>query len=53
MGDGTIDFTSIYSNRKLSGLKYGYVEQEAYTLPEEECIKRSIEYMKKQKWSNG
>jgi sugar phosphate isomerase/epimerase len=53
VGDGTIDFTSIYANRKLSGLKYGYVEQEAYTLPEEECIKRSIEYMKKQKWSNG
>ncbi len=52
VGDGIIDFTSIYANRKLSGLKYGYVEQEAYTMPEEECIKRSIEYMKKQKWGN-
>lgn len=52
VGDGTIDFTSIYANRKLSGLKYGFVEQEAYTMPEEECIKRSIEYMKKKKWGN-
>jgi sugar phosphate isomerase/epimerase len=53
VGDGTIDFTSIYAERKLSGLKYGFVEQEAYTMPEEECIKRSIEYMKKKKWSNS
>jgi sugar phosphate isomerase/epimerase len=53
VGDGTIDFTSIYSQRKLSGLKYGFVEQEAYTMPEEECIKRSIEYMKKKKWENS
>ncbi|MFN5136026.1 MAG: sugar phosphate isomerase/epimerase family protein [Chitinophagaceae bacterium] len=52
VGDGVVDFTSIYAQRKLSGLKYGYVEQEAYTMPEEECIKRSIEYMKKKKWYN-
>lgn len=52
VGDGTIDFTSIYAQRKLSGLKYGFVEQEAYTMPEEECIKRSINYMKKKKWHN-
>jgi sugar phosphate isomerase/epimerase len=42
VGDGVVDFTSIYAQRKLSGLKYGFVEQEAYTMPEEECIKRSI-----------
>lgn len=53
VGDGTIDFTSIYAQRKLSGLKYGFVEQEAYTMPEEECIKSSIEYMKKKKWENS
>lgn len=52
VGDGVVDFTSIYAQRKLSGLKYGFVEQEAYTMPEEECIKRSIEYMKKKKWYN-
>ncbi|MBS4062931.1 MAG: TIM barrel protein [Chitinophagaceae bacterium] len=53
VGDGTIDFTSIYAQSKLSGLKYGFVEQEAYTMPEEQCIKRSIEYMKKKKWGNS
>jgi sugar phosphate isomerase/epimerase len=53
VGDGTIDFTSIYAQRKLSGLKYGFVEQEAYTMPEEQCIKKSIDYMKKKKWGNS
>ena len=53
VGDGTIDFTSIYAQRKLSGLKYGFVEQEAYTMPEEQCIKKSIEYMKKKRWGNS
>ncbi|MBX9783912.1 MAG: sugar phosphate isomerase/epimerase [Chitinophagaceae bacterium] len=52
VGDGTIDFTTIYANKKLSGLKYGFMEQEAYTMPQEECIKRSIAYMKKKGWGN-
>lgn len=53
VGDGTIDFASLFAQRKLSGLKYAFMEQEAYTMPEEQCIKRSIEYMKKKKWGNG
>jgi sugar phosphate isomerase/epimerase len=53
VGDGVIDFTTIYANRKLSGLKYGFVEQEAYTMPEEQCIKKSIQYMKKKNWGNS
>jgi len=52
VGDGTIDFTSIFAHRKLAGLKYAFVEQEAYTMPEEECIKKSIAYMKKKRWGN-
>jgi sugar phosphate isomerase/epimerase len=53
VGDGTIDFTSLFAQRKLSGLKYAFMEQEAYTMPEEQCIKRSINYMKKKNWGNG
>lgn len=53
VGDGTINFTTLFANRKLSGLKYGFVEQEAYTMPEEQCIKKSIQYMKKKNWGNS
>jgi sugar phosphate isomerase/epimerase len=53
VGDGTIDFTSIFKHKKHAGLKYAFVEQEAYTMPEEECIKKSIAYMKKKDWGNG
>lgn len=53
VGDGVIDFASIFKHRQHSGLKYAFVEQEAYTMPEEECIKKSIAYMKKQNWGNG
>lgn len=52
VGDGTIDFTSIFAQKKLAGLKYAFVEQEAYTMPEEQCIKKSIAYLKKKKWGN-
>lgn len=52
VGDGTIDFKAIYAQRSLAGLKYGFMEQEAYTMPEEECIKRSIAYMKKNNFYN-
>lgn len=53
MGDGTINFTSLFAQRKLSGLKYAFVEQEAYTMPEQQCIKKSIDYLKKKNWGNG
>ena len=53
VGDGVIDFASIFKHKKHAGLKYAFVEQEAYTMPEEECIKKSIAYMKKQNWGNG
>jgi len=52
VGDGTIDFASVFALRKKAGLQYGYVEQEEYSMPEEECIKKSIAYLKKKKWGN-
>jgi sugar phosphate isomerase/epimerase len=52
VGDGSIDFKSIYAKRQLAGLQYGFMEQEAYTMPEEECIKRSIAAMKKDGFYN-
>jgi sugar phosphate isomerase/epimerase len=53
VGDGTIDFSSLFAQRKSAGLKYAFVEQEAYTMPEEQCIKKSINYLKKKNWGNG
>ena len=53
VGDGTIDFAPIFAEKKLSGLKYAFVEQEAYTMPEEQSIKKSIEFLKKKKWGNN
>lgn len=53
VGDGTIDFSKIFEHKKHAGLKYAFVEQEAYTMPEEECIKKSIAYMKTKNWGNG
>ncbi len=53
VGDGTINFSKIFEHKKHAGLKYAFVEQEAYTMPEEECIKKSIAYMKKKNWGNG
>jgi sugar phosphate isomerase/epimerase len=53
VGDGTINFSKIFEHKKHAGLKYAFVEQEAYTMPEEECIKKSIAYMKKKDWGNS
>lgn len=53
VGDGSIDFASIFAEKKLSGLKYSFVEQEAYTMPAEQCIKKSIAFLKKKKWGNS
>ena len=47
VGTGIIDFKQIYQERKESGLKYLYVEQEEYTKPVFECIKESYDYLKK------
>ncbi len=52
VGDGTIDFAPFFAKRKQSGLIYGFVEQEAYTMPEEACVKRSIAFLKKKDWGN-
>lgn len=46
VGQGTIDYKSIYAQRKLSGLDQLYVEQEAYTKPVFQCIKESYDYLK-------
>ncbi len=53
VGDGTIDFSRIFEHKKHAGLQYAFVEQEAYKMPEEECIKKSIAYMKKKDWGNS
>ena len=47
VGQGIIDFKSIYMQRNLSGLRYLYVEQEQYDKPVFECIKESYDYIKK------
>lgn len=52
VGDGTIDFAPVFAQKKLAGLKYAFVEQEAYAMPEEQCIKKSIAYLKKKNWGN-
>lgn len=46
VGTGTIDFKKIYAERKLAGLEFPIVEQEAYTKPVFECIRESYTYVK-------
>lgn len=47
VGKGIINFKEAFDNKKLSGLKCAFVEQEAYRSPVFECIKTSADYMKK------
>ena len=53
VGDGIVDFTSAFAQSKLAGLKYGFVEQDTCKITPEQCIKRSIDYLKKKNWGNG
>jgi sugar phosphate isomerase/epimerase len=47
VGNGIIDWSAIFAQKKLAGLDYTFVEQEQYTRPVFECIKISADYMKK------
>ncbi len=47
MGEGSIDFTSIMPDTKLSGVKHMYVEQGSNFKPDSmSCVKRSARYVK-------
>ncbi len=47
VGNGSIDFKSIFAKAKLAGLEYWYVEQENLPVPGDANIKASVTYMKK------
>ena len=47
VGNGTIDFKSIFANAKLSGMKHFFVEQDVCPGPPLESIAKSIAYIKK------
>src|SRR5699024_2360736 len=46
VGNGSIDFKTIFQNAKLSGLKYLYVEQENFAIDPYVSIKTSVDYIK-------
>lgn len=46
IGSGTIDYKSIFSEAKLSGLKHFFVEQETYDMDTFESIRKSNEFLK-------
>ncbi|TKC00483.1 sugar phosphate isomerase/epimerase family protein [Pedobacter cryophilus] len=47
VGNGTIDFTTIFKNAKLSGLKYPFVEQENFEIDPYQSITKSASYLSK------
>ncbi|HUH19690.1 sugar phosphate isomerase/epimerase [Albibacterium sp.] len=44
-GKGSLDVVNLLKNRKLSGLKYFFVEQEEYTSTPMESMKQNMEYL--------
>lgn len=46
VGSGIIDFKAIFSEAKLSGMEYFYVEQENLPVPGDENIKISCDYVR-------
>lgn len=46
VGNGVIDFKSIFANAKLSGMKHFFVEQDVCPGPPLESISKSISYLK-------
>lgn len=53
VGEGEVDFTSIFRERKLAGLKYAFVEQDECELTStKECVEKSIANIKKNHWGN-
>jgi len=47
VGQGVIDWKSIFAHQAEAGVDYAFVEQEQYRRPVFECIKISADYMKK------
>jgi sugar phosphate isomerase/epimerase len=47
VGNGVIDFKSIFDKAKLSGMKYFFVEQDVCPGPPLESVAKSIDYLKK------
>ncbi len=47
VGNGTIDFKSIFAKAKLSGMKYFYVEQDICPGPPIDSIAKSYDYLRK------
>ena len=47
VGNGTIDFKTIFANEKVSGMKYYFVEQDVCPGPPVESISKSIDYIRK------
>lgn len=53
VGEGVVDFTSIFKKKKLAGLKYAFVEQDECELSSvKECVEKSIANIKKNNWGN-
>jgi len=46
IGSGIIDFPAIFDAQKQSGMKYFFVEQESFKMPEFESLAKSCDYLK-------
>lgn len=46
VGNGSIDFKAIFSEKKLSGMKYFYVEQENYDISPYDSVEKCFKYVK-------
>jgi len=46
IGKGIIDFPAIFKEKELSGMKYYFVEQEAFTMDPMESVEMSFNYLK-------
>lgn len=49
IGNGSIDFSLFYTEAKLAGLKYSYVEQENFDIDTYESIQRSFTFLNEMK----
>jgi sugar phosphate isomerase/epimerase len=48
IGNGSIDFKKIFAERKSSGIKYYYLEQENFNIDPFESINKSYQYLQKE-----
>jgi len=46
IGSGIINFSALFEEKKLSGMKYYFVEQEAFTMDPMESVEISCNYLK-------